>query len=63
MCKKTMFRNGIIVNLPRERFSEKSIVAFANSTVFILDFYIMTEHVWSHAWILKKAHIVSCHES
>ena len=36
----------------RKRFSEKPIVAFTNSTVFILDFYIMTKPVWFHvfAW-------------
>ena len=35
--------------LTRKRFSEKPIVAFTNSTVFILDFYIyMTKPVWSH---------------
>ena len=53
----------------RKRFSEKLIVAFTNSTVFILDFYInMTKPVWSHvlgmsAWTLKKAHIISCQEA
>ena len=45
-----------------KRFSEKTIVAFTNNTLFILDFYIyMTKPVWSHvlalsAWTLKKAH-------
>ena len=35
--------------ITRKRFSEKPIVAFTNSTVFILDFYIyMTKPVWSH---------------
>ena len=54
----------------RKRFSEKkTIVAFTNSTVFILDFYInMTKPVWSHvlalsACNLKKAHIVSYQEA
>ena len=37
------------INITRKRFSEKTIVAFTNSTVFILDFYIqMTKPVWSH---------------
>ena len=50
----------------RKRFSEKPIVVFTNSTVFILDFYILLS-LWSHvlAWsslILKKGHIVSCQE-
>ena len=42
-----------ITQKTRKRFSEKPIVAFTNSTVFILDFYIyMTKPVWSHvlAW-------------
>ena len=50
-------------------FSEKPIglVAFTNSTVFILDLY-MTKPLWSHvlalsAWTLKKAHIVSYQEA
>ena len=51
----------------RKRFSEKPIVAFTNSRVFILDFYILLS-LWSpvlglSAWTLKKAHIVSCQEA
>ena len=33
----------------RKRFSEKTIVAFTNSTVFMLDFY-MNKPVWSQFW-------------
>ena len=53
----------------RKRFSEKPIVAFTNSTVFILDFYIyMANPFCSHvlalgAWTLKKALILSCQEA
>ena len=49
--------------LTYKRFSEKPIVAFTNSTEFILDFYIyiMTKPVWPYtlalsAWTLKKPH-------
>ena len=38
--------------ITRKRFSEKPIVTFTNSTVFILDFY-MTEPVWFHVLALK----------
>ena len=31
---------SIKTHITRKRFSEKTIVAFTNSTVFILDFYI-----------------------
>ena len=42
----------------RKRFSEKPIVAFTNSTIFILDLYIMTKPVWFYgiafsAWTLN----------
>ena len=38
----------------RKGFSEKPIVAFTNSTVFILDFYIyMTKSIWSHVLALS----------
>ena len=44
----------IIIIINRKRFSEKSIVAFTNSTVFILDFYIyMAKPVWSHVLALS----------
>ena len=35
--------------ITRKRFSEKPIVGFTNSTVFLLELYIyMTKPVWSH---------------
>ena len=40
--------------ITRKRFSEKPTVAFTNSTVFILDFYIyMTKPVWFHVLALS----------
>ena len=51
-----------ITQQTRKTFSEKPIVAFTNSTVFLLDFYILLS-LWCHvlalsAWTFKKAHIV-----
>ena len=51
----------------RKRFSEKPIVAFTNSKVYILDFY-MTKPVWSHvlalrAWTLNKDLIIIYQET
>ena len=40
----------------RKRFSEKPIIAFTNSTVFILDCLFQCLD-------LKKAHLVSCQEA
>ena len=40
------------VNITRKRFSEKPIVAFTSSTVFMKDFY-MTKPVWSHVLALS----------
>ena len=41
----------VFINRTRKRFSEKLIVAFTNSTVFIKDLY-MTNPVWSHGLAL-----------
>ena len=45
-------------HITRKRFSEKPIVAFANSTVFLQDFCILL-NLWSHvlalsAWTLNS---------
>ena len=37
-----------VPNITRKRFLEKPVVAFKNSTVFILDFLYMTNPVRSH---------------
>ena len=42
----------VFINRTRKRFSEKPIVAFTNSTVFIKDLY-MTNPVWSHGLALN----------
>ena len=38
----------------RERFSEKTIVAFTNSTVFMLDFYISLFGLNFGLWVPSK---------
>ena len=41
-----------VQQITRKRFSEKPIVAFTSSTVFMLNFY-MTKPVWSHVLALS----------
>ena len=43
-----------------KRFLKKPIVAFTNSTVFTLDFYNMTKHVWSHVLALSVLPNYAC---
>ena len=52
MCTLDLFKK----TKTGKKFSEKPIVAFTNTTVFILDFFII---VWSHflSWTWKVAHI------
>ena len=47
----------ILNKLTRKRFPQKPIVAFTNSRVFILDFYLkyMTQSFWSHVLALRAS--------
>ena len=56
MWEESFLFFGAIANKTRKKFSEKPIVAFTNSTVFIQDLY-MTNPVWSHGLPLNDLSI------